>query len=200
MQGAINHDPTEFMIDLITGVVLAGGRSTRMGRDKALLPYGGKNLIDAPIEILHSIFSTVVLSVKNSADYSDYSLQKIEDRYAEIGPIGGITSVLQSGVKRAFFVACDMPFLNPELIEFLCTFQEEAVIPIWDSRPEVLHSIYSVSVLRHLKEAITQKRYKITDALKEASIRYVEEKEIRRFDATGKSFRNVNTPSDYEMI
>jgi molybdopterin-guanine dinucleotide biosynthesis protein A len=185
----------------ITGVVLAGGRSTRMGKDKALLPYRGKRLIDAPIEKFEEIFSTVVLSVKNSAEFSEYSLPKIEDRYKEIGPIGGITSVLQSGIKRAFFVACDMPFLNQELIEFLCSFADaEVVIPIWDGRPEVLHSIYSDSVLPHLEEAIAQKRYKITDALKETAVRYIEEKEIRRFDATGESFRNVNTPSDYEMI
>jgi molybdopterin-guanine dinucleotide biosynthesis protein A len=188
------------MMDLITGVVLAGGLSTRMRRDKALLPYQGRHLIDAPIEKLQLIFSSVVLSVKNSAEFAEYSLAKIEDRYQEIGPVGGITSVLQSGIERAFFVACDMPFLNRELIEFLCTFNEEAVIPIWDSRPEVLHSIYSISLLPHLEEAIAQKRYKITDALKNAKVHYVEENEIRRFDATGNSFRNVNTPSDYEMI
>jgi len=184
----------------ITGVVLAGGLSSRMGRDKALLPYQGKHLIDAPIEKLRSIFSRVVLSVKNSAEFSEYSLPKIEDGYKEIGPIGGITSVLQSGIKRAFFVACDMPFLNRELIEFLCAFTDEAVIPIWDSRPEVLHSIYSASLLPHLEKAIAGKRYKITEALQNANVHYVEEAEIRRFDAAGNSFRNVNTPSDYEMI
>jgi molybdopterin-guanine dinucleotide biosynthesis protein A len=185
----------------ITGVVLAGGKSTRMGRDKALLPYQGKHLIDAPIEKLQLIFSSVVLSVRNSADFADYSLPKIEDRYPEIGPIGGITSVLQSGVKRAFFVACDMPFLNEELIEFLCGFDDaDSVIPVWKGRPEVLHSIYSEAVIPHLEEAISKKRYKITDALKNVAVRYIKEEEIRQFDSLGNSFRNVNTPSDYEMI
>src|SRR5258705_12858022 len=99
MQGAINRAPTNPMIDSVVGVVLAGGKSTRMGRNKALLPYQGKRLIDAPIEKLQSFFSTVILSVINSTDFSEYPLQKIEDRYMEIGPIGGITSVLQSGIK-----------------------------------------------------------------------------------------------------
>ena len=179
------------MISAVTGVVLAGGKSTRMGRDKALLPYQGKNLIDAPIEILSKIFPKVVLSVKN--DLPGYSLEKIVDQYVEIGPLGGITSVLKTLNEKIFCVACDMPHLDEKLIEHLCSFGEEAVIPVWQERPEVLHAIYSPSLIPAFEHAIASGRYKITDALAGASVKYITQSD-------GTSFQNVNTPSDYEKI
>jgi len=189
------------MLQSVTGVVLAGGKSSRMRKNKALLPYLGKKLIDAPIEKMQGIFSRVVLSVKDPADYPEYSLLKIGDQYPQIGPIGGITSTLRSGIERAFFAACDMPFLNKALIEFICSFSDnDAVIPLWKGRPEVLHAVYSASLLQHFEEAIRAKRYRITDAFDRVRVHYIEEEEIRRFDPSGNSFRNVNTPSDYEMI
>jgi molybdopterin-guanine dinucleotide biosynthesis protein A len=188
------------MIESITGVVLAGGRSTRMGTNKALLPYSNKKLIDAPLETLSNIFSEVVLSVRDAEEYSDYSLPKVIDFYHDIGPVGGITSVLSAGYKRIFCVACDMPFLNKRFIEHLCNYTDEAVIPVWKGRAEVLHAVYSEPLLDTLQKSISQGRYKVTDALGDLEVRYINEGEIARFDPNGDSFRNVNTPADYEKL
>ncbi len=189
------------MMDSLTGVVLAGGKSTRMGKNKSFLSYRGKNLIDVPIETLTGIFSDVVLSVNNPEDYSGYSLPKVVDQYSEIGPMGGITSVLKSGRQRIFCVACDMPFLNQALIEYLCSFIDyDAVIPIWEGHAEVMHSVYSDSLVPAFENAISSHRYKITDALKASNVRYIYADEIRPLDPSGDSFRNVNTPMDYEKL
>jgi molybdopterin-guanine dinucleotide biosynthesis protein A len=189
------------MIENITGVVLAGGKSTRMGREKALLPYRGKNLIDAPIETLSAVFSNVVLSVKDSNDLPQYSRGKIVDQHTSIGPIGGITSVLKILNQKIFCAACDMPFLNQALIEFICSVADaDAVIPIWQGRPEVLHALYSPALIPSLENAIVAGRYKITDALGNSNIRFIEEEAIKKFDPTGASFQNVNTLSDYEKM
>ena len=189
------------MIESITGVVLAGGKSTRMGRNKAILPYRDKKLVDAPIESLSRIFSCTILSVHDNSDFPDYKLTKVVDQYQEIGPLGGITSVLEAGFQRIFCVACDMPFLNEPLIRYICTFSDyEAVIPIWDNRPEVLHAIYSQTLLRNFQPAIAGGSYKITDSLGEATVRFIGQEEIRAHDPEGKSFRNVNDPSDYAKL
>jgi len=189
------------MMDSVTGVILAGGKSTRMGKNKSFLSYRGKNLIDVPIETLTGIFSDVVLSVRDPQDYSGYSLPKVVDQYSEIGPMGGITSVLKSRRQRIFCVACDMPFLNQALIKYLCDFLDfDAVIPVWEGRAEVMHSVYSDRLVPAFENAISSHLYKITDALKASHVRYVNADEIRRLDPSGDTFRNVNTPMDYEKL
>ena len=189
------------MIDSATAVILAGGKSSRMGRDKALLPYRGKNLIDAPIAILSAIFSNVILSVREPDHYSAYVLPKIADHYPDIGPMGGILSVLESGYQRIFCVACDMPYLNERLITHLCSYENyDAVIPTWNGRAESLHALYTGSLIPSFEEAVKSKRYKLTDVLASANVRYVRNEEIQRFDSEGFSFKNVNTPPDYEKL
>jgi molybdopterin-guanine dinucleotide biosynthesis protein A len=189
------------MIESITGVVLAGGKSSRMGENKALLPYRGKHLIDAPIKTLTAIFREVLLSVRNPDDYSAYPYQKITDDHEQIGPMDGIFAVLKSGRSRIFCAGCDMPHLNESLIRYLCGFSQfDAVIPVWDGKEQVLHAVYSEALLPSFQQSIAAQRYKITDALKSARVRYVEDSEIRRFDPAGDSFKNVNTPADYEKL
>jgi molybdopterin-guanine dinucleotide biosynthesis protein A len=189
------------MIDAIAGVILAGGKSSRMGKDKALLPYQGKNLIDAPIEKLSQIFSQVLLSVRNKDDLPQYELRKIQDEYADIGPIGGITSILKAGFARIFCVACDMPFLNEALIKHLCSFSDfDAVIPVWNGREEMLHAVYSDVLLPRLEVSIAAQKYKLRYAIGAARVRFVNEEEIQLFDPSGEAFKNVNTPLDYEKL
>jgi molybdopterin-guanine dinucleotide biosynthesis protein A len=189
------------MIHSVTGVVLAGGKSTRMGKNKALLRYQGKNLIDAPIEKLSKIFSQVCLSVRDQEDFSEYNLRKIADSYPDIGPIGGITSILKAGIGKAFCVACDMPFLNEAFIQHLCSFEGfDGVIPRWKGREEMLHAVYSDALLSVFEASIAAQKYKLKDALRASRVRFVTEEEIGHFDPTGKMFQNVNTPSDYEKL
>jgi molybdopterin-guanine dinucleotide biosynthesis protein A len=191
------------MITSVTGVILAGGKSSRMGRNKALLPMpgaaGGRpRIIDAVAQTMSALFSRVILSVHEAGVFPDLSLPEVVDRYPETGPIGGITSVLESGEANIFCVACDMPFLNPELIEYLCGFADcDVVVPVWRGKIETLHAVYSGSMLPHFQESLKQNRFRITDSFAEVHARYVQEPEIKPFDPAGASFRNVNTPEEY---
>ncbi|MCI0411500.1 molybdenum cofactor guanylyltransferase [bacterium] len=189
------------MIESVAGVILAGGKSTRMGKNKALLPYRDRYLIDAPIEILNGIFSRVFLSVRNQDDFAEYGLPKIPDLHPDIGPIGGITSILKAGISRAFCVACDMPYLNEAFIQYLCSLSDfDVVIPVWKGREEMLHAVYSESLLAGFEASIAAKKYKLRDALGAARVHFVTEEAIGQFDPSGKMFQNVNTPSDYEKL
>jgi molybdopterin-guanine dinucleotide biosynthesis protein A len=190
------------MIQNVTAVVLAGGKSSRMGRDKSFLPLGEKNLLQIVLEILTPSFSNTLLSVADESRYQEFGVPLIVDRYHEIGPIGGICSVLeQSDANRIFCVACDMPFLNAALISDLCAREKaEAVIPLWNGRAEVLHAIYSNSLIGRFQLAIGQRKYKITDTLSNADVEYVPESVVQKYDPDGRSFENLNTPADYARI
>ena len=190
------------MIDSITGVVLAGGKSSRMGKNKTLLPYHEKALIFYPLETLSNIFSRVRISASDTelpAGIEEFP--KITDRYAQTGPLGGILSVLETEQRDVFCVACDMPFINVDLVRKICEFKDfECVIPLWNGRAQVLHAFYSISLVQRMQIAIRQNTLKITDALKGANIHFLAEKEVSVLDPTGRSFRNLNTPDDYQQF
>jgi molybdopterin-guanine dinucleotide biosynthesis protein A len=190
------------MIDSITAVILAGGKSSRMGQNKALLSIEGKTLIEKIGEMLSKIFSKIVLSTASQNAYPQLRLPEVVDRYPETGPLGGITSVLESGLPEIFCVGCDMPFLNQNLIEYQCSITHccDAVIPVWDNHPQVLHGLYKKGLLTAFHSGLNEEQYKITDWLEEVEVCYILEDEIRRYDPAGLSFRNINTPDDYQSL
>lgn len=170
-----------------------------MGTNKAMLPYQGRPLIESILEKMESIFARVIVSVHQA--YFNVIQSQIPDRYPETGPIGGITSVLEAGEKRIFCVGCDMPFLNTQLIEFICAEADcDAVIPVWRGKIEVLHAYYANSLLPHFQQSIKENRFRITDSFAEGHVRYIQEPEIRPIDPQGLSFRNVNTPEEFREI
>jgi molybdopterin-guanine dinucleotide biosynthesis protein A len=188
------------MISDITGVILAGGKSTRMGRSKARLPFEGQMLIEFIHRRLQEVFNNVALSVNQEDTFPEIVAPKIVDLHEEIGPMGGIASALETE-DRIFCVACDMPFLNVDLIRYLCGYSDcDAVLPIWHGRIEVLHAFYSSAVRAPLKEAVRSGRFKLTEALLETHVRYVNDDEIKPIDPLGLSFRNINTPQDYDIL
>ncbi|MCI0447331.1 molybdenum cofactor guanylyltransferase [bacterium] len=190
------------MIDSITAVILAGGKSSRMGQNKALLPIEGKTLIERIGEILSAIFSKIVLSTASQNAFPQLQLPEVVDRYPQTGPLGGITSVLESGLSEIFCVGCDMPFLNQNLIEYQCSISHccDAIIPVWNNHPQVLHGLYRKNLLPAFHNGLNEEQYKITDWLEEAEVCYLLEDEIRRYDPAGLSFRNINTPDDYKSL
>jgi molybdopterin-guanine dinucleotide biosynthesis protein A len=189
------------MFDSITGVILAGGKSSRMGADKSRIDFRGKPMIHAPRDVLCGLFSSVIVSVRETGSFPDLALPEIADRYPDTGPLGGITTVLESVQAPVFCVACDMPFLNADLIRYLCeTRQADAVVPVWQGRPEVLHAWYSPALLPQFRKALSENRLKLIDALIEANVFFVPDEVICRFVPDGACFRNINTPEEYNEI
>ena len=187
------------LIKSITGVILAGGKSSRFGSNKALVSINGSRLIERVITVMKSIFEKLVIITNNPEDYSFLALQTHKDLIKGLGPIGGIyTGLNKIKDHKGFFVACDMPYINEKLIRHIIAVRGDfdAVIPKIDWRLEPLHALYSKSCLSKLKELIDSGVYQTNRSFKNMNIRYVNEEEIREHDPQLNSFININRPGE----
>ncbi len=131
----------------IVPVILAGGKSRRMGSNKSFVTVGEEKLIEIVVDKVSALFAEKPLLVTNTPDeYAFLGLPTIADIISDMGPLGGIQSALRHSAGRKIFVfGCDMPFLNSELIGYMATLAPDydVVMPLCDSaRPEPLHAIY----------------------------------------------------------
>ncbi|HSL91598.1 MAG TPA: formate dehydrogenase accessory sulfurtransferase FdhD [Candidatus Limnocylindrales bacterium] len=190
-------------IEGITCILLASGASSRMGSNKALLPYQGGRFI----EVIHRQMATLfreVLIVTNTPELFDFlPSRKVPDLIPGMGPLSGIHSGLRhSETPHVFAVACDMPYLNPDLIRHLASLAEgfDVVIPETGKGLEPLHAIYGKNSLLPMEEALHAGKGRIVSFFDKVRIRKVTQEEVSRFDPAFQSFRNINTPEDYFRI
>jgi len=184
----------------ITGVVLAGGRSSRFGSNKALALLHGKPLIKHVADTVASIFNDCLVVTNTPEQYGFLNMPMVRDRYENMGPLAGIhAALLQITTPRAFVVACDMPYLSPELIQYLCTINEQeydVIIPWLEKGQEPLCGIYHKKSAAVIESYLKQKVCQIIRALEDLHVRRVSEREI--FAVTGDlaCFKNINRPTD----
>lgn len=187
----------------VTGVILAGGLSTRYGQNKALLQIGGVRLIERIAEEMKRVFTRVILVTNQKRDFEYLKLPMVEDYIKGLGPIGGIYTGLRSISEQAgFFVACDMPLLHKGLIRYMVEAidNHEAVVPSVGKLIEPLHALYTRSCLGTIRDLIDEKRYQVRLFYDRVSVRYVREDEIRRFCSPEEAFLNINTPEEFARI
>ena len=191
--------------DRVSGIVLAGGQSRRLGRDKAVEPLGGQPMIRRVLERVAGLTSESIVVVADRARGDALPLlddtRVIPDVYPGMGSLGGIFSGLAAvGNEWAVVTACDMPFLNGELLGYLASLREgmDVVAPVVEGRPEPTHALYSKKCLPFIEERLRAEELKITGFYDRVRVRYVEEEEIRKFDPDLLSFFNVNSPQDLE--
>ena len=189
----------------LSGIVLAGGLSRRLGRDKAIELFGEVPLIARVIGRLSALTNETVVVVNNEARGGELPLpddtRVAVDIYPESGSLGGIFSGLTAANSDwGFVVACDMPFLNTDLIAHMLTLREDydAVVPLLDGYPEPTHAAYSKACLPHIESRLKVGQLKIAGFFDDVRVRYVSESEIYNFDAELLSFFNVNRPDDLE--
>lgn len=195
----INRDHMALRVKGITGIILAGGKSSRYGENKALVELDGTPLIERVLNIMAPIFQSIIISSNTPAEYEYLGLEIYEDFEKDLGPIGGIYTCLQVIKDEAgFFVACDMPFLNKDLIQHMLDVREDydIVIPRMGWMLETLHTIYTKNCLPALKKQIDNAVYHTRNLLDIMRVRYVDEDELKSFDPQLKSFVNVNRPDD----
>jgi len=186
-------------INGVTGVILAGGKSSRFGTNKALIEINGSRLIDRVTGVLSSIFKRLVLITNSPKEYSYLKLPTYEDLIPGLGPIGGIYTGLKNIHDEAgFFIACDMPFINENLIRHIVAVRDDfdAVVPKIDWRMEPLHALYTKRCLPVIEELIASGVYQTAKSFYNLSVRYLNEEEIRAHDPQLKSFLNVNLPEE----
>ncbi len=185
----------------MTGIVLAGGESRRMGKDKAFLTLEGIPLIEHVLRALRGLFSKIIIVTNNPAAYASYSAVVVADAMDKRGPLTGIYSgLLHSPDEHNFVAACDMPYLNPGLISYMAGLApgHDIVVPMIAGRMEPLHAIYSKELLPLLEKRLREDARQIQGIFSDARVRTVTGPEIDRFDPEHRSFKNLNTPEEYK--
>ena len=189
--------------DHITGIILAGGSSKRYGQDKAFLKIGNTRLIDSILQEMQTVFKRVILITNEKIKYEYLEIPMFEDLVKGFGPLGGIYTGLMSIPDQAgFFVACDMPHINRQLVRYMVDIKgnHRAVVPAVADKIEPLHAIYFQSCLRPIKHLIDTKRYQVRLFFDSIPVKYVKEDEIRKFCCPSKAFLNINTPDEFAKI
>jgi molybdopterin-guanine dinucleotide biosynthesis protein A len=187
----------------VSGVILVGGKSSRYGSNKALVKLDGVPLIERVIGVMERVFENLILITNTPDEYAHLGLPMHDDIIKGLGPIGGLYTGLNVIPDDAgFFVACDMPILNHDLIHYMVKERgrSDAVVPRIKGMMESLHALYGKGCLSSVKRLIDSREYQILRILNEVSVRYIEENEIRRFDPELKCFININKPEELKNI
>lgn len=182
----------------VTGIILAGGASRRMGRDKGLTEFRGKQLVKYALEVLTPLCGEILISSNNISEYQKFGYQIVVDEYKKIGPMGGIYSSLRkSTTKQNLVISCDTPFLTTELLEFVLVNSDnyEIVVPEHgNSFIETLAGYYSSEIISHLERLIIRKDYKLLNLFKEVKFKSIK---VDTFSGYSKDlFKNLNTLND----
>ena len=183
----------------VSGIVLAGGQSSRLGMDKSFVNASGQPLIEHIIAKLTRLSDDVIIVTNSPENYKHLEAKLVGDIYPGKGSLGGIYSGLRAATNAySLVVACDMPFLDLNLLRYMILLAcgHDVVIPRIGRFLEPLHAIYSKSCLEPIDRLLARGGLKIIDFFPEVRVRYVEESEVDIFDPQHLSFFNVNTPSD----
>jgi molybdopterin-guanine dinucleotide biosynthesis protein A len=178
---------------------MAGGKSSRMGTDKAFVPLLGMPMIEHVLKRVDGLGRETTIITNRPGDYAYLGLPTFEDIYVDHGPLGGIHSAVKNaGFPHTLIVACDMPWLNRPLLEHMIEIRNSAdiIVPRWDKYPEPLHAIYSQVCSGPIEVNLRAKRLKIVSFFGSVNVDYLDRDVIKRYDPEGRSFVNVNTPDD----
>lgn len=184
----------------MTAIILAGGRSSRMGTPKAMLPFAGEPLIVHIVRKLQPMFSDIVVVAAPGQQLPVMPVRTVEDEEPFQGPVGGIYYGLRAIADDfAFVTSCDAPFASTTLIEHLLRLraQHDIVVPQWDGRLQPLFAVFRTTVLPVLGAQLRAGELRPVSLFEKVNTRIVHEEEIRRFDLEGSSFINMNTPGEY---
>jgi molybdopterin-guanine dinucleotide biosynthesis protein A len=185
----------------ISGVILAGGQSQRMGVNKAFLEFDGRPIIERVVEKV-SLGGEEVILVSNTPDeYAHLGYRVVSDVFPGQGPLGGIYSGLKAARNSiALVVACDMPFLNASLLRYMILLSpgHDVVVPRIGEEMEPLHALYSKTCLLAMESLLRRDDLRIVSFYSRVRVRYIERQEIEVLDPKHLSFFNVNSPGDLQ--
>jgi molybdopterin-guanine dinucleotide biosynthesis protein A len=188
----------------VTGVLLAGGKSRRMGEDKRYLVVGDQTLLERGLSVLRAIFQDVLVIIAQDSPPLDVAARVVRDLVPDCGSLGGLyTGLMQATTPYTFVVACDMPFLDPAVIAQFTNRRGsvDIVMAKLSARLHPMHALYGKRCLPIVEQMIQAQQLKIQEMVSQASlrVRYVTEADLLSIDPSGRSFQNVNTPADLEM-
>jgi molybdopterin-guanine dinucleotide biosynthesis protein A len=187
-------------IEKITGVILAGGKNSRMGSDKGLLDVGGKKIIERIIEELkQAVEEIIIISNGDKYDYLGYKIYS--DIIKDCGPMGGIhTALTYSITERNLIISCDMPFVSKNILKAIIEYSDkcEIAIPEHDNGTmEPLCAIYSKSCIGKFEKLLKKGEFKLKNSLKYFIVNKIN---FTQKKLSGNEFLNINTPEEYQTI
>jgi molybdopterin-guanine dinucleotide biosynthesis protein A len=184
----------------VTGVIQAGGRSTRMGgRPKALLELAGRRIIERVLDAVAPVVDDVLIVTNTPELYAFLDLAMVADVYPDHGSLGGIFSGLAAAPgEAAFTVACDMPFLHREVVRLVVARAGEGdvVIPRVGEQLETMHAVYGKACLAPIEARLAAGRLKIVDFFDRVRVVEIDAAAVARHRAPEVVFMNVNTPEE----
>lgn len=184
----------------VTGAILSGGPSRRMGCDKALLPYRGGRFIEAIHRKMAELFDEVIVVGGDPDQYAFMPCRRVKDLFPGMGALAGVHSaLLHSATDRVFVVACDMPHVKGDLIRHLCAVADDADVVAPEGRGglELLHALYRKSALPAVEEALRSGEKDLCSFHGKLRVHRVGRDAVERIDPGLSAFRNINTPQDY---
>jgi molybdopterin-guanine dinucleotide biosynthesis protein A len=183
----------------VSAAVMAGGRSRRMGQDKAWLDVGdGRAIVRRVVDVLADVADEVLI-VANDGRYGTLGVRVVPDRFPEGGVLGGIaTGVGAATHDRVLIAACDMPFLEPAVFRLLVArcADVDVVMPKVGDDFETLHALYTKACLPAMERALAAGKMRVISFFPDVRVRVLGEEELRAVDPELRSFTNVNTPEE----
>jgi molybdenum cofactor guanylyltransferase len=188
----------------ISGIILAGGKNSRMGANKAFLEIDGTRLIDNTLKIYREVFAEIIIVTNDPLSYIEFTdAAVVTDIYKGKGPLCGIyTGLCYAKNPYAFVSACDMPHLHKGFIDYLVsqTGKPDVIVPETTDGYQPLHAIYSHDCLPSIKRLLLLDKLKITGFYRDRRVLSIGEEQIRPFNPDGRLFKNLNTPEDVEKV
>jgi molybdopterin-guanine dinucleotide biosynthesis protein A len=186
-----------------SAIILAGGTSRRMGKSKARLMIGGVSMLERVARTAGTVCDETIVAgrMEDAEKWPQLDAKWVDDPPDVAGPVAGLIAGLRVARNDiCLVVACDMPFLNPELLEHLlaASVGHDAAVPRIDSRAQTLHAAFTRSCLQRLETLVVSKSPSMESILEGLDVHCVDETTCRSIDPTGLSCFNVNTPDDLE--
>lgn len=191
------------MITDVTGVLLAGGKSRRMGEDKRFILVGQRTLFERTYAVIRELFEQVCIVIAQDSPSLQAEVPVVRDLIPDCGSLGGLyTGLRRAKTQHIFLASSDMPFLNPDVIRYMVRLKDQVDIVInrWTTRLQPTHAVYGQNCVPVIEEMINLHNKKIHSMIDHPAlrVRVITEREIRHIDHDGRSMFNINTPSDLE--
>jgi molybdopterin-guanine dinucleotide biosynthesis protein A len=186
----------------ITGVILVGGKSRRMGKDKAFLEISGRPILERVLQIHRDRFQRILLVGDRGERFAGYGLPVLEDIFPGCSLGGLYTGLYHAQTEYIFVSPCDLPYPNREILDLVCSLREgnDAVVPATERGFEPLFTLYGKKCLNPMRDLLESGSRRISDFYPRVRTRYVSDAELSPLDREGISFMNVNTPEEFARL
>lgn len=192
-----------FIKNVMTGIILSGGKSLRMGENKAFILIEGVPIIQRIFQLFHCLFQEVLIITNQKEVYQHINAKVYNDLQPNLGVLGGVyTGLYYATFPYAFVAACDMPYLKAPVIKYLIDHINgfDVVVPKTPDGLQPLHAVYSKNCLEPIKRVLDQSQTKVIDFYPYVQINIIEAMELQSLDPTLESFVNLNTPEELNHL